>query len=65
MRIIKDGVIKPKTIVFECDECGCIFEAEKDEYSYSSQMEVMHDGLGGNKCKCPCCNNMVYTKNRM
>lgn len=64
MRIIKDGTIPITTVTFECDECGCIFDAEKGEYMYSSQMEVMHDGLGDYKCKCPCCNTMVFTKRR-
>lgn len=61
MRIIKDGTIPSTTIRFICDNCGCIFEAEKGEYGYSSQLEVLHDGLGSYKCQCPCCQRTVYT----
>ena len=34
MRIIKEGDLKKlkKIKCFECKKCGCIFEAEKDEY---------------------------------
>lgn len=31
MKIIKEGNLN-KPIVFECTRCGCIFEAEMDEY---------------------------------
>ena len=62
MTIVKNGKISSKIICFECDNCGCLFEAEKGEYKTSSQMEVMHDGLGTYKCECPCCKNIVYTK---
>lgn len=30
MKIIKEGTVK--TIVFECDGCGCVFEADNTEY---------------------------------
>lgn len=62
MIIVKNGKIPNRIICFECDYCGCLFEAEKGEYLCSSQMEVLHNGLGQYKCKCPCCNNMVFTK---
>ena len=64
MNIIKDGTITVPIIRFECNNCGCVFEADKGEYKYSSQMEVMHDGLGAYKCECPCCKNMVYTERK-
>lgn len=60
MHIIKQGK-KPKvTKIFECDNCGCRFEAEKGEYVASGQMEVIHDGLPNYKCECPCCGVTVY-----
>ena len=60
MKIIKKGILPKYTKTFTCEKCGCIFEADKTEYFGSSQMEVMHDGLPGHKCKCPTCGNMVY-----
>ena len=64
MTIVKNGKIPSTIICFECEYCGCLFEADKGEYKYSSQMEVMHDGLGAYKCECPCCKNMVYAERK-
>ena len=61
MQIIKQGKIPVYKKTFECDVCGCVFEAERGEYVASGQMEVMHDNLPNYKCKCPCCGVMVYT----
>ena len=60
MNIIKQGKILGITKTFKCDNCGCIFKAERGEYVASSQMEVMHDDLPAYKCKCPCCGIMTY-----
>lgn len=64
MKIIKDGTIPSTIIRFICDNCGCVFDAEKGEYECSSQMEVMHDGLGAYKCECPCCKRITYADRR-
>ena len=57
MKIIKEGNLdKLKKIKrFECKECGCIFEAEKDEYKWDSQYNETYY-----YCKCPCCYQTVY-----
>lgn len=54
MKIIKQG--KTKEVVeailrhtkrFKCNTCGCIFEANDDEYEYHMYTDVT--------CKCPNC----------
>ena len=62
MIIIRNGKIPRYLRQFECDYCGCIFKADFTEYTTSTQLEVMHGGLGDYKCKCPFCDNMVYSK---
>lgn len=65
MKIIKQGNLeKLKQIKrFKCDNCGCVFEAEKDEYRYvcSSRNEDYYS------CICPYCNketsNEITIKN--
>ena len=58
MKIIKEGDLnKLKKIKrFECKECGCIFEAGKDEYKRGSQYNETYY-----YCVCPCCHQTVYT----
>ena len=59
MKIIKEGDLKKlkKIKRFECKECGCIFEAEKDEYKWGNQYNETYY-----YCACPCCNQTVYTE---
>ena len=58
MKIIKEGDLRKlkKIKYFECKKCGCIFEAEKDEYKCDSQYNEIYYC-----CACPYCNQMVYT----
>lgn len=46
-----------RTIRFGCKICGCVFEADQDEYKrqYYSQREA----FGGHEIKCPCCGKWV------
>ncbi len=57
MKIIKEGDLnKLKKIKrFECKECGCIFEAEKNEYKQGSQYNDIYY-----YCECPFCHKIVY-----
>lgn len=57
MKIIKEGDLnKLKKIKrFECKECGCIFEAEKNEYKHGSQYNDTYY-----YCECPFCHQIVY-----
>ncbi len=56
MKVIKQGKSKEelkailnKTKRFECPTCGCIFEADEDEY------DVDNDFYSSFYCKCPNC----------
>lgn len=53
MEIIKLGR-NPKPISairrFKCTYCGCVFEADKNEYECGSQYSDFYYS-----CKCPCC----------
>lgn len=62
MKIIKQGSMVEtmlKTVTFECDNCGCIFEANKQEYTVKPYR--WWDFFGGDTytCKCPYCNENV------
>ena len=59
MKIIKEGNLDKLMRVkrFKCKECGCIFEAEKDEYKRGRQYNGTYY-----YCACPCCNQTVYTE---
>ena len=43
IKIIKPGK-KPETFRFECPRCGCVFEADEDDY------EVVSESLNGCYC---------------
>ena len=52
MEIITYGNLEKQTVKrFQCTYCGCIFEADKNEYNCISIP------LNGNvySCNCPCC----------
>lgn len=53
MKIIQHGKPKlsfPRTKRFRCCSCGCVFEAEKEEYTSGSQYNEIYY-----QCKCPEC----------
>lgn len=59
MKIIQHGTPKVTTKIFECSDCGCVFEAEKDEYTYGVQYNEEYY-----YCKCPECGKQANeTKN--
>ena len=57
MKIIRYGdkykVLKPKT--FNCDFCGCVFEADNTEYKANSQYNETYYYV-----RCPFCERYVY-----
>lgn len=57
MKIIKQGDLNrlKKTVSFECKTCGCIFEADKDEYSIQHQYNHPYVSV-----TCPCCKDIVH-----
>jgi len=59
MKIIKEGDLNKikKIRRFKCEKCGCIFEAEEDEYKCGNQYNEIYY-----YCSCPCCNQTAYTE---
>lgn len=57
MKIIIPGDLKKlnKTKQFTCKNCGCLFEANKDEYYIGAQYNEEYY-----YCKCPFCDKLVY-----
>jgi uncharacterized Zn finger protein len=39
MKIIKEGTIEPRIYVFECNNCGCVFEMD---YNNPEDMDKMY-----------------------
>lgn len=58
MKIIKEGdyhkIWQAKR--FECNRCGCIFEAKSNEYIIDYQYNTPYY-----RAHCPFCDNMVYS----
>lgn len=57
MKILKHGNPErlKKIVIFTCKHCGCVFEADKTEYKYSSfRNEESY------QIECPECGNAVY-----
>lgn len=57
MKIIKEGsyekILKIKR--FECEHCGCIFEASRGEYKDDNHYKEIYYC-----CNCPFCGNKTY-----
>ena len=62
MKIIQEGKTPNFELRFECDNCGCIFEANCSEYALPNYFESVHDGIKA-KCLCPFCNQIIYKMN--
>ncbi len=43
---------------FVCKRCGCVFEANSNEFKWADFFEA-RDGIEAT-CKCPCCERTVY-----
>lgn len=58
MRIVKDGDNSrlSNSKYFECNECGCVFEARQNEYRIEPQYNYLFYS-----CKCPRCGNITTT----
>lgn len=63
MQIIQQGNMEKlkQTKRFTCGACGCIFEADKDEYTVAEYWAAMYDNISAS-CKCPCCGNTAYAR---
>lgn len=64
MLILKGGDLDKinQTITFECDNCGCMFKADKNEYELVSNSMEYIDTRARYKCICPFCKKKVYGK---
>ena len=61
MRVIHPGKKDTKAKRFTCTGCGCVFEAERGEYTVVGHTAWAYDGMT-TKCVCPCCGKMAYSK---
>lgn len=59
MEILQNGKKVTKKKRFSCEACGCVFEAERGEYTEADYMEWNHDIIA--KCRCPYCGETVYS----
>lgn len=59
MKIIKEGnkSILSKIKRFECHDCGCVFEADKNEYQCGEQYNQEYY-----YCVCPYCKHTTYNE---
>lgn len=55
MKIIKRGSVPCDTKQIRCTKCNTLFEVEKRECNVTSQLGVMHDGMGAYNIDCPVC----------
>lgn len=67
MKIIKQGkteeelkAILNETKRFECGTCGCVFEADKDEYNHT--LSCRNEDVNY-FCKCPNCKKNAHEVN--
>lgn len=67
MKIIKEGnkelaiTKRAKPVEFSCSLCGCIWQANKDEYENESNQydgEIFY-------CDCPTCGEKIYSSKRI
>lgn len=60
MIIVKEGNVRlcRKVFRFECEACGCIFEADSSEY----RRDLQKDRGWVCVCVCPTCKYEVYSK---
>lgn len=58
MKIIKEGDLELKRAVrtFECDECGCLWEADRTEYVTETDFRNGHVYV----MDCPTCGRRCY-----
>lgn len=58
MKIIKPGDLSriKKIKRFECPKCGCVFEADKEEYQHHASWR----NIDVYACKCPTCDGKCY-----
>ena len=59
IKIIREGKIDMQVLRFTCQNCGCIFEGEKEDYNWSY---YQRDNEAICSIKCPCCGKYMQYK---
>lgn len=55
MKILKQGKIPDTRMIFTCIACGCVFEADQNEYrTHFFKNEYRYS------CECPNCGGVVW-----
>lgn len=64
IKIIKNGDLNRlyRTIAFTCKACGCVFEADEEDYTYQYIQREDCEMFGWYEIKCPCCDKWVTKK---
>lgn len=60
IKVIKEGTKKPKVFRVECNECGCVFEYDKNDifvYEAIPGCTIYDTELCKFAVRCPQCNN--------
>lgn len=61
IKVIKIGKMPDPIVEFTCDNCGCVFTAEKEDYVCND--EWTREGLCSiYLCVCPCCDYAVHER---
>ena len=61
IKVIKIGKMPDPIVEFTCDNCGCVFTAEKEDYVRND--EWTREGLYSTYlCVCPCCDYAVHER---
>lgn len=61
MKILREGTNFHYIRRFTCPACGCVFEADEEDYSLCGYAEWdTHHAAA--KCDCPCCGEIVSSK---
>lgn len=55
-RVLKEGKITKNVRKFKCPDCGCVFEADEDDYTMT--MNLRNDFCL--ESECPTCHRNVY-----
>lgn len=57
-RVLKEGKISKNVRKFRCPNCGCVFEADEDDYA--TIRNARDDFCSFVESECPTCHKKVY-----
>lgn len=61
MKILVQGRKAKKYRRFECEVCGCVFLADRNEYKFEGRYFINDTCLDNYSCSCPNCGDIVYS----